>query len=668
MAAEEWWSFSNPVPIRDGILYGEGVMLATGGGVRYRTIEADEVYHSEDGLEASNIYAIVSTSVGVIAISEFGRVAFFDEVKKNWRVLNRSYEKNQSRVVPGASVAAGAIITISFEDRLSFFDINKAASVITLNRISSKNLSVDKISRIAIHGDSLYVRLGNSAYARVMKWNDMNADTRLTDPESWTKVDDWESMDDLKLRESMWTISSKKGTYELTSYSVNYVEDGKKHYLSIRDDFQIEKLYEIQNMPKGGFIGASPDGKLAVSDASSWWNSEFSIGVGSAEATSDQRIKVISALPDGTVLFHIWGMGFFIFSKNGNQLEYSLKPSSGHCFDDFVKNWTIATSSTVAPDGSGFLTATARDDGYSLVYITKHGEAHCAKVGDGFTVGGPMYATVNENGSWVVYMGAKESLNSDNGRFDIITFPPPRSNGNEIVNWKIRSIGGISPPLLDLAYDSVSNRIWTVSSSTIAYYDDDQDTVYAPTSIDGLRGAEFTSIEADPHGNLWAGTANQGVYKLSLKGRSPDTLRSARFTTASGLFNNNVKDVAIDPVLGIACFAHDNGASCYRRNDFKSAKKNMTDSASFDVAVYPVPYRPKIHKALVIENIAEDATVSIYNRGGALMRSFHGDEILGGRLEWDGKGKDQRLVAPGVYYYVINAASKTKKGKIIIIH
>lgn len=668
MAAEGWWSFSNPVPIRDGIAFGDGVMLATGGGVRYRSLDADEVYHSEDGLETSNIYAIVSGGAGVFAISEFGRIAFFVSESNRWMVLNRSYVKNQSRVVPGASVIAEGVMTVSFEDRLSFFDIDKASSIITLDRIGPKSLSVEKISRVAVHGDSLYVRLGNSVYVRVMKWNDMNSDTRLTDPDSWMKADGWESIDELKLREPLWTISSKKGTYELTTYSVNYVEDGKKDYLSIRSDFQIGNLYEIQNMPAGGFIGASAYGRLAVSDASSWWNYDFDINVGSAEATTDQRLKVISALPDGTVLFHIWGMGFFIFSKRGEQLEYSLKPSSGHCFDEYTGNWTIATSSTVAPDGSGFLTATAKDDGYSLVYITKHGEAHCAKVGDDFAVGGPMYASINDDGSWVVYMGAKEDLNSDNGRFDIITFPPPRSNGNEIVNVKVRTIGGVSPPLIDLVYDSSSNRIWTVSSSTLAYYDEDQDTLYAPTSIDGLRGADFTSIEVDPHGNLWTGTANQGVYKLSLKGRSPDTLKSVHYTTASGLFSNNVKDVAIDPVLGVACFAHENGASCHRRNDFKSARKNMTDSAMFDVAVYPVPFRPKIHGALVIENIAEDATVSIYNKGGALMRSFHGDEILGGRLEWDGKGKDQKLVAPGVYYYVVNTASKTKKGKLIIIH
>lgn len=665
MAASNWWSYSNPIPIRDVIPFEDGVLLATGGGVRYRSKNADILYHSANGLETSNIYSVVSTAFGVFAISEYGRIAIFNAAQNSWKVLNRSYVKNQSRVVPGATIAAGAYLVIPFEDRLAIFDIDKSVSLITVDRVGSKNLAAEGVSRLASHGDSLYVRIGNEVYVRLMNWENLHADNHLADPDMWDQVDDWEDMEELALRDSSWTISTKEGTYELTQYFLMYEENGKTYNWSLREDFPLQSLYEITTLPGGGFMAASVEGRLAVTDGLSWWINSFDIGVGSVEATSDQRIKTISALPDNQ-FFHIWGNGFFVFNKG--VLEHSLTPYGGYCFDNYEKNWTVAPSSTPAPDGSGFLTATASNDGYSLVYITKRGEAYCTKIGNDFAVGGPMFATMDEDGSWVVYIGAKESLGSDNGRFDIVRFPSPKSHGNEIVNAKVRSIGGVSPPLYDIAYDSVSQRIWTVSSTTLFYYDKDQDTLYAPMSVDGLRGADFTSIETDVHGNLWAGTTNQGVYRFSIKGKSPDTLTSARYTTIDGLLSNNVKDVAIDPVNGIACFAHENGATCHRRNDLKSAKQNMTDSAAHDVAAYPIPFRPKVHATFIIENIAENATVGIYNRGGSLVRSFYGSEILGGRLEWDGKGKDQRLVAPGVYYYVVNTPSKTKKGKFIIIH
>lgn len=219
-----------------------------------------------------------------------------------------------------------------------------------------------------------------------------------------------------------------------------------------------------------------------------------------------------------------------------------------------------------------------------------------------------------------------------------------------------------------MAYDTQDNRLWLMSMSTLAYFDEANDTIIPPKSTKGLRGAEYTSMDIDVHGNLWVGTANQGAYRLTKKGKSPDTLTTLHFSARGGLMSDNVSDIAIDPILGIAWFAHERGVTQYRRKDLRYTGLNMTDSAAFGVRAYPVPFRPREHKVFIIENFTEDAVVSIYNRGGALMRSFSGEDVLGGRIEWDGTQKNGKLVAPGVYYYVINAGSKKKKGKFIIIH
>ena len=94
----------------------------------------------------------------------------------------------------------------------------------------------------------------------------------------------------------------------------------------------------------------------------------------------------------------------------------------------------------------------------------------------------------------------------------------------------------------------------------------------------------------------------------------------------------------------------------------------MTDSAEIKVYAYPIPFRPKIHERFTIEGVTENSVVSIYNRGGALIKSFREDDLLGGKVEWDGCDKIGKFVAPGVYYYVVKDGSKVKKGKFIVVH
>ena len=338
-----------------------------------------------------------------------------------------------------------------------------------------------------------------------------------------------------------------------------------------------------------------------------------------------------------------------MYSRWGENVDYTFAVSEDHCFEEYIENYVISVATIAAPDNSGFLTSTGSNNGYGVVYFTKDGEVHCAnRIGEN-PVPGVMYSKVE-------------------GGLDVIRFPSPKSNGGELSNGVLKTYRGISPAPIDMVYDSVGQRLWLVSMSNIAYLDEESDTLLTPSSTNGLLGAEFTSIDVDVHGNLWVGTTNQGVFRLTPRKGSPDTLTVKRFTTKDGLLDNNVSDLAIDPVLGVAWFAHEKGVSYYRRNDLKDARNNMTDSAKVEVRAYPIPFRPKVHALFTIDGIAENSVVSIFNRGGALIRSFSNQDVLGGKIEWDGHEKSGKLVAPGVYYYVVKSGSKIKKGKFIIIH
>ena len=700
-AEDGWNAYCDPYPIHDVVAYGDdGILLATEGGIRFRTVDGDFVFHSGHGLETSSFYSIVSSKdLGTFAISEFGLIAAINEDGKTWRVVNRSYLKNNVRVVSGESELGGHFLVIAFEDRLAFFDLFKATSLLTIDRVGSHSLPMNPIKKIAVHGDSLYVKMDRAVYVRVMDWEHLSEDVHLGDPYLWTKlgsdspIEEFKPWDSTKVvvggeeltdyylfdngvSLSKWYVRSKDGYYMVGPEAPWFKrDDGSPRIQDMRyEQYTLGGVYELHATPLGGVLAASLDGKMSYGNKVGWRDPSYVYeGLGNADAAYAARMKVLAMLPDESVFYHIWGFVYQIYSHWGNELEMSFKPTDGFCFDNYLENYPISSYAIPAPDSSGFLTATASTDGFSIVYFRRNGDVSCAsQIGSTVhrTIPGPMYAKEEEDGSWLVYVASRKGTAlSEEGGLDLFRFPSPTFNGGELVDGTlVASYRGLSPGAIDMAYDSSSNRLWLVSMSNLAYLDEDLDSLIVPSSTNGLLGAEYTSIEVDVHGNLWLGTTNQGVFRLTQKGNTPDTLSVIRYTSRDGLISDNVSDVALDAVNGIAWFAHDNGVSYYQRNDLRYAGKNMTDSTTVRFKTYPIPFRPKEHKYFTIEGITEDAVVSFYNRGGAMVRSFKNDEVAGGILEWDGCGKDGQLVAPGVYYYVIRHSGKVKKGKFIVIH
>ena len=696
-ATDQWGAFSDPFPIRDAAPWGDnGIVLATDGGIRYRSPTEDNVFHSEHGLETSRFFAVVSSDAGLYAISEYGLiVSFVGGGQKPWKVLNRSYVKNNIRAVPRGMVISEKILTIAFEDRLAFFDLSQNRSLLTIDRVASKSLLISPIRELLVRGDSLYVRMDNAVYVRKMDWKGLSDDKRLSDPNSWAQVPNDVAVDGFEKPVSKvvvgsttltdpvlyhddgtskvkWQVTTKDGVYLVGSEYIFFCRNGEKKvsdFTKTPGDTPGE-VYELRAIPLGGVFAATVDGKLSYGNLGGWGVSQYAYGTNASGASGySARIKALSYLPDGHLFFHIWGHVYLMYSGWGANVDYTFAVSDGHCFENYLENYAISVATIAAPDNeSGFLTSTGNNNGYGVIYFTKDGQVKCAnRVGEN-PVPGVMYSRVDGK-DWIVYVASKIGPTlAHEGGLDVIRFPSPKSNGGELSNGVLKTYRGISPAPIDMVYDSVGQRLWLVSMSSLAYLDEESDTLLTPSSTNGLLGTEFTSIDVDVHGNLWVGTTNQGVFRLTPRKGSPDTLTVKHFTTKDGLLDNNVSDVAIDPVLGVAWFAHEKGVSYYRRNDLKDARDNMTDSAKVDVRAYPIPFRPKVHALFTIDGIAENSVVSIFNRGGALIRSFSNQDVLGGKIEWNGYEKSGKLVAPGVYYYVVKSGSKVKKGKFIIIH
>ena len=412
-----------------------------------------------------------------------------------------------------------------------------------------------------------------------------------------------------------WQIESKEGTYLIGSEYIFFHKKADKKILDLTevDGNTPGEVYELRATPVGGVLAATVDGKLSHGSVNGWGEPQYLYGTLGNEFNAYQiRMKTLSILPDERVFYHIWGFVYLVLSNWGPDIEYYFRATDGYCFENYLENYAVSVGSTPAPDNSGFLTTAASKNGYGVIYVTKDGEIHCAnRVGEQW-VPGVMYSKLDDDGNWLIYVASRNgNVLASEGGLDLIKFPAPKANGGELVNPTLKTYRGITPSPIDMVYDSLNNRLWVVSMSNIAYLDAEEDTLLIPSSTNGMLGVEFTSIDMDVRGNLWVGTSNQGVFRLTPKKGDPDVLQVEHFTTKDGLLDNNVADVAIDPVLGVAWFAHEKGVSFYVRNDLRDARKNMTDSAKIDVYAYPVPFRPGLHALFTIDGIADNSTVAI---------------------------------------------------------
>ncbi len=651
--ADEWKVFSRPSPVYGAIPYESGYVLATGGGIQFSTPKIKKVFTSADGLGATTFYGVAQTESKIYAVSEYGLVAAYDKKTGRWKAVNRSYLNNKVRVVPGQVLAAENILIIAFENSLAFYDANQEAFLLSADRIGSRSLIAHSPKKISIMGDTLFVSFGAELYGRRIEWDNVAKDMRLADPLSWTKENNSKEFDNYIGKKNAELSRIKRDT--------------------VFNNYKLDEVYEITSVSRGGIVAATSTGWMAYSGGYDWLDGAFiRNGYGSYTGAYDNRMKILSALDDGLLFAHVWGMGLFLYKNDGYTLLKAWTPEDENsCLDEYENDYTVVVGTTAAPDGSGFLAATSAQHSYGLVYVSRDGDISClSKVGSS-PIAGTLAAKIDsKTGDWIVYVSSREAFAvSLGGTLDMFRMPPPSKNGGRLKVSEKKNYatpGGRAP--LDFAFDKDDNVLWMITVGNLAYMDEDRDTIVQPSSTKGLIGAEYSAMDRDVQGNIWLGTTDKGAFRLAKKGKSKDTLSAIHFTTSNGLLSDRINDMAIDPVLGMAWFAHNGGVTRYTRNDLKNADKFMTKNSPAEVKAYPNPFRPKQGSHLFIDNVSEDSFVSIYNRGGALVKSFYDSDILGGRAEWDGTDAKGKLVAPGVYHYVVRKGLKKKTGKIILIH
>jgi len=171
-----------------------------------------------------------------------------------------------------------------------------------------------------------------------------------------------------------------------------------------------------------------------------------------------------------------------------------------------------------------------------------------------------------------------------------------------------------------------------------------------------LRDQRVTAIAVDGANRKWIGTTN-GVYVVNPQGNK---LLYHYTSENSPLFNNEIRDIAIDPKTGEVYIGTSKGLLSLMAD----AVDGKDDSDS--LYVFPNPIPVDYEGPVAINGSVKDAEVKITTVSGQLVRSL---VSTGGQTVWDGKDAAGNTLLPGVYLAMVATKDRTGGGiaKFIVL-
>ena len=224
-----------------------------------------------------------------------------------------------------------------------------------------------------------------------------------------------------------------------------------------------------------------------------------------------------------------------------------------------------------------------------------------------------------------------------------------------------------SPMAVYCAAEDREGNVWVGTNSGLFYLSpenisngDDYFNQYKVARNDGTNNADYlltevpvTSIAVDGGNRKWIGTTNSGVYLIS----DDNNTQIAHYTTEnSGLASNAINSIAVNGKTGEVFFATQNGLCSY----ISDATETTEDMDKDNVYAYPNPVTPEYTGLITIVGLSYAADVKITTATGSLVAE---GRSTGGTFTWNGRDRDGKRVASGVYN-VITAKQDGSKGTV----
>lgn len=168
-----------------------------------------------------------------------------------------------------------------------------------------------------------------------------------------------------------------------------------------------------------------------------------------------------------------------------------------------------------------------------------------------------------------------------------------------------------------------------------------------------LAGVDVNCMAVDGGNRKWFGTSRQGVYVIS----SDNKQEIHHFTAAnSGLLSDNIESIAVDDASGEVYIGTDKGLCSYKSDATASQESLEKDN----IYAYPNPVRPDYTGPITVVGLTYNAQVKITTSSGQLVAEGRSN---GGTFRWDGKDRQGRRVASGVYMVM----ASTEDGKTGVV-
>ncbi|GHV14843.1 hypothetical protein AGMMS49938_11690 [Fibrobacterales bacterium] len=622
--ANEWEHYTAQNEVRDIVRAEDASLwLAMPYGLLNVKNGAEKKYMpSINGLNAADFVQVFALANGDIAgATKKGVIVRKEKKSQNFEIINESYTEKERTLLNGLGKNAKNILVLPFNNALSFFDYVQKRSVLTVDKIGTSSL--EHIKRIAIKNDSIWVELADAIWKREIDWEKIYDDRFLADPNSWSKAD-----------------------------TIFFDDPPKPAYTPHGSNFFLNEVKTLAVMQGEGVIAWGSDYNYFSKMQNGTWGRAF--WANPKEYNGDQKnyqTKSLAAQSNGNFAFGNWGAGFTAFNSNFPVAEEVFwlhsQNTNNQCPTNFSAeegDWTIVQGVTAIDNGYLFSYVSA--DNYGIGIIDNKGNYKCYKYKENSSPAA--IGILEKDGE--IFVAWKTSLEAKDGGIDIY------NNKFELIK-KTPSHFGFP---LDFAFDK-NGILWLVSTNKIFYLDNFE----FKEPVNNLSNVVFSSIEVDANNGLWLGTLGGGAYSLTQKNGKPDSLTYKRISIRSGLLNELVYDIAIDTLKGLVYFAHDLGVSVYSTAEVRSANGFM-ESGAPKVFAYPNPFRPEIHRRLIIDNVSENGIVYIFNSSGRRVRIFEKADLKGGRVIWNGTAENGRTVSPGLYHYFAVDGKNTAKGKILL--
>ncbi|MDQ3000104.1 MAG: T9SS type A sorting domain-containing protein [Fibrobacterota bacterium] len=724
----EWKSYSDFNAVNAMIEYHGSVYVGTQGGVRKIAATApfsETDFNNMHGIADVRIVGLtIDSDDRLWAASRSGQLFRLEGAR--WSAWGKSYKSAGWTINTRAVASAGKYIILGSEKGLSFFD--RAGGVAAANLTKFGDLGSQGVTGLLRVGDTLFIATGSAVLRAAVDWQNVLSgkyNGTLFDPQIWKTVSDTVGLpafatrmkgekdpaapvDSLKPADTTTLIdlnagrpvelvlingrvtAHDSGTLLVSPFPVKALRgrqllvDG----VTISNRVDIHAALPVNGIlflgGAGGLVVRAANGDysglnqsrfypnkkvaaIAARDGNVVWMTEnallewngmrdgkitqFDFPFPSAEVLMNE-LRNVAYSEDGSVILGGWGFGV-IQEKRGAAVRTWTAENS--CLKSVIgKDYTVIHSMSDPRGDDLWLTLLDNVESkphYSMAYLNlKTGESACPELAGNsyhtsstrilsdrlFGVAGPSGILLYEYGVG----GVKGAI---------------RSAGS------IKSGGG-SDNGLDLAMVESQDRIWALMNGKIGFIDSVSDKTGETATLTWKPFEDFTgkncrAMEMDTRQGLWVGCDN-GVYHI-LSATVVEASSIWHYDSDDGLLGDRILDLALDKSNGKLWAATENGVNVFETTTH-AAIPSLTD-----VKVYPNPFREK-HRMVILDNLPDGASATVFTQSGNVVRRFFSKDAKGHQFQWDGTNAAGARVKPGIYFYNIEGAGKSTRGKIIV--